>query len=74
MLKYQHHRAQTYSCDLWSTGFEQDPMDPVQGRRFRYTVLQPGGSKAEMDILRDFLGREPDTNAFVKEMMAFTNV
>ena len=48
--------------------FKKDPMDPKQGRRYRYTVLEKGGSQDEMKTLVDFLGREPDTAAFYEEL------
>ena len=49
-------------------------MNPERGRRYRYQVLQPGGSRAEIDILKDFLGRKPDTRAFAEEMMGFSGI
>ena len=42
-------------------------MDQARGRRYRYMVLQPGGSKSEMETMAAFLGRAPDTRAFCKE-------
>lgn len=43
-------------------------MDAEQGRRYRHIVLERGGSHEEMDILKEFLGREPSTAAFYKEL------
>lgn len=43
-------------------------MDGKEGRRYRHTVLEKGGSKEEMSLLEDFLGREPSTEAFYKEL------
>lgn len=43
-------------------------MDPQEGRRYRYTVLEKGGSQDEMQTLIDFLGREPKTDAFYEEL------
>jgi metallopeptidase MepB len=48
--------------------FKKDPMDGVEGRRYRHAVLEKGGSRDEMESLKDFLGREPDTAAFYKEL------
>lgn len=43
-------------------------MNAKEGRRYRHTVLERGGSQEEMDILEEFLGRKPQTEAFYKEL------
>jgi metallopeptidase MepB len=48
--------------------FKADPMNAKEGRRYRHTVLEKGGSQDEMTTLKNFLGREPSTEAFYKEL------
>jgi metallopeptidase MepB len=48
--------------------FKKDPMNGKEGRRYRHTVLERGGSQEEMKTLEDFLGRKPNTEAFYKEL------
>lgn len=43
-------------------------MDGKEGRRYRRTVLERGGSIDEMEFLKEFLGREPSTEAFYEEL------
>jgi len=43
-------------------------MDGKEGRRYRRTVLEKGGSMDEMKFLKEFLGREPSTEAFYREL------
>ena len=43
-------------------------MSQKEGRRYRHTVLEKGGSQDEMQTLIDFLGREPKTDAFYEEL------
>ena len=43
-------------------------MNPKEGRRYRHSVLEKGGSQDEMKTLVDFLGREPKTDAFYEEL------
>lgn len=38
------------------------------GRKYKEKVLQVGGMKDGMDILKDFLGREPNRDAFLKSI------
>jgi metallopeptidase MepB len=43
-------------------------MNPKEGLRYRYAILEKGGSQDEMKTVSDFLGREPKTEAFYKEL------
>ena len=53
---------------MFYAAFKKDPMDPEAGRRYRHQVLEKGGSQDEMETLKDFLGREPTTDAFFEEL------
>ncbi|MCP3138937.1 M3 family metallopeptidase [Pyxidicoccus xibeiensis] len=67
--------SSAYYAYLWSlviardllTPFQQHGlMDPATARRFRDTVLGPGGSKDAADLVRDFLGRDHDFGAYTR--------
>ena len=65
---YGYLSSQVYSTDMFYTVFKDNPMDPAAGRRYRHAVLEKGGSRDEMASLVEFLGREPETSAFYKDM------
>lgn len=65
---YGYLSSQVYSTDMFYTVFRADPMNPAAGRRYRYSVLEKGGSRDEMASLTEFLGREPKTDAFYEDM------
>jgi metallopeptidase MepB len=65
---YGYLSSQVYSADMFYSVFKKDPMNGKEGRRYRYTVLEKGGSRDEMESLKEFLGREPSTEAFYKEL------
>ena len=65
---YGYLSSQVYSTDMFYSIFKCDPMNAKEGRRYRHTVLERGGSKEEMEILEEFLGRKPSTEAFYKEL------
>ncbi|KAE8359758.1 peptidase family M3-domain-containing protein [Aspergillus caelatus] len=65
---YGYLSSQVYSTDMFYTVFKADPMNPTAGRRYRHQVLEKGGSQDEMTSLTEFLGREPKTDAFYKDM------
>jgi metallopeptidase MepB len=60
--------CKVWASDLYETGFKADTLNPENGKRYRELVLKPGGSKKPMEILRDFLGREPNAEAFCKDL------
>ncbi|CAG8075576.1 unnamed protein product [Penicillium olsonii] len=68
---YGYLSSQVYSTDMFYTVFKDDPMNKAAGRRYRYQVLEKGGSQDEMKTLTEFLGREPQTDAFYRDMDAY---
>ncbi len=65
---YGYLFSQVYSTDMFYSVFKANPMDGKEGRRYRHTVLERGGSQDEMLTLEQFLGRKPSTDAFYKEL------
>lgn len=65
---YGYLSSQVYSADMFHSVFKKDPMNGKEGRRYRHTVLERGGSQDEMKTLEDFLGRKPSTEAFYREL------
>lgn len=65
---YGYLWSQVFSTDMFYTAFKKNPMDPKEGRRYRHTVLEKGGSREEMDSLKEFLGREPNSDAFFEDL------
>ncbi|KAK8127777.1 peptidase family M3 [Apiospora sp. TS-2023a] len=65
---YGYLSSEVYSSDMFHTVFKKNPMDGKEGRRYRHTVLEKGGSQDEMTTLEQFLGRKPSTEAFYREL------
>lgn len=65
---YGYMSSLVFACDMWASEFMADPMSGETGRRYRRTVLEKGGSREEMSLLEDFLGRKPNNIAFLKEL------
>ena len=61
---------------LWSlvvaldlrTAFEDDRLDPVVGARYRRTVLAQGRQLPPRELVKEFLGRETNANAFFDDL------
>jgi thimet oligopeptidase len=65
---YTYLWSQTIAEDL-HTAFDGDLMNTEVSRRYRDTILAPGGTKPAAELVRDFLGRPYDLRAF-KEWVA----
>ncbi|SMO69535.1 M3 family metallopeptidase [Solitalea koreensis] len=69
--------AANYYGYLWSKVFAQDMfsvfqkngvMDTKTGVKYRKEILEKASTIEEMDMLRNFLGREPNSEAFLKSL------
>ena len=65
---YGYLSSQVYSADMFHSEFAKDPMNGSVGRRYRKEILEKGGSRDEMESLKAFLGREPSSEPFYKEL------
>eukprot|EP00511_Aplanochytrium_stocchinoi_P013703 CAMPEP_0204890144 /NCGR_PEP_ID=MMETSP1349-20130617/24420_1 /ASSEMBLY_ACC=CAM_ASM_000710 /TAXON_ID=215587 /ORGANISM="Aplanochytrium stocchinoi, Strain GSBS06" /LENGTH=108 /DNA_ID=CAMNT_0052054685 /DNA_START=9 /DNA_END=335 /DNA_ORIENTATION=- len=43
-------------------------INPTLGMKYRKCILEPGASVDGFDMLENFLGRKPDSNAFFKAL------
>jgi thimet oligopeptidase len=68
--------AAGYYSYLWSlvlaedlrTAFAADRLSPEVGRRYRDDILSQGGQVAPAEMMRRFLGRETNSDAFFKAL------
>ena len=60
---YTYLWSQTIAEDL-HTAFDGDLMNTAVSRRYRDTILAPGGTKPAAELVHDFLGRPYDLRAF----------
>ncbi len=64
---YGYLWSEVYAADMFSIFEEDGVLNPVTGYRFRKSIFEKGGGGNPMDLVKDFLGREPNTAAFLKK-------
>jgi Zn-dependent oligopeptidase len=62
---YGYLWSQVFGDDMY-TRFERDPLDAATGAHYRSTVLERGGAVDGGEMVRAFLGREPNNAAFLR--------
>jgi thimet oligopeptidase len=65
---YSYLWSEVYAQDMFSLFPTKDITSPEMGLRYRTNILEPGNMKDASELLRDFLGRQPNTEAFFKKL------
>lgn len=62
---YSHIWSEVFAADIFASKFHDDIFNLQTGLQFRNKVLAPGIGKDPLEMLSDFLGREPSIQAFL---------
>jgi thimet oligopeptidase len=65
---YGYMWSKVYAEDMFSIFEKNGVMDQKTGLRYRDIILAQGGSQEELDLVKSFLGREPNQEAFFKSL------
>ena len=65
---YGYLWAKVYAQDMFSVFEKNGIMNAETGKRYRQDILSKGGSEKEIDMVKEFLGREPNDKAFLKSL------
>jgi thimet oligopeptidase len=65
---YGYQWSLVYACDMFERFKELGMLDPSAGQHYRNTILSRGGTKDGLDLVRDYLGREPDMSAYLEHL------
>jgi len=65
---YGYMWSKVYAQDMFSIFEENGILDKETGIRYRDIILGSGSSKDELELVKHFLGREPNNDAFLREL------
>lgn len=65
---YGYLWAEVFGQDMFSRFAEEGVLSAEVGMDYRRKILEPGGTKDAYELLRDFLGREPRNDAFLRKL------
>jgi len=64
---YGYMWSEVYSCDMFELFKKSDIMSKELGAQYRKIILEKGGTQDAMDLLKEFLGREPEKLPFLEQ-------
>jgi thimet oligopeptidase len=65
---YGYLWSEVYAEDMFTRFAPGKLLDPKIGMQYRVSILEKGNMKEPMEMLREFLGREPNSKAFFKRL------
>ncbi len=63
---YGYLWSHVFGDDMYTRFEATSPLDPATGMHYRKTILERGGTVDGGQLVRDFLGREPNNEAFLR--------
>ena len=65
---YGYKWSQVYAQDMFSVFEKEGILNPDVGMKYRKIILEKGGTVDPLDLVKEFLGREPNSEAFLRSM------
>lgn len=65
---YGYLWSEVYGDDMFSRFENEGVTNPAVGADYRRTILEAGGSRDGMDLLHNFLGRDPNNESFLRKL------
>lgn len=65
---YGYLWSEVYAQDMFTQFPQNNLTSPEVGARYRKNILEPGNMKDASELLHDFLGRDPNSDAFFKKL------
>ncbi len=65
---YGYLWSKVYSADMFSVFDKNGILDKNTGRRYREIILARGATQEPLELVKEFLGREPNEEAFLKAL------
>ncbi|KAK6242221.1 hypothetical protein SCA6_007610 [Theobroma cacao] len=69
---YSRIWSEVFAADIFTSKFRDGLLNQYAGMQFRDKVLAPGGAKDPVEILSDFLGREPSVQTFIDNKIEYS--
>jgi thimet oligopeptidase len=60
--------SKVYAEDMFSVFEKTGILNPATGKRYRDIILAKGGSSDEFELVKQFLNRPPNQEAFLKSL------
>ncbi len=65
---YGYLWSEVYAADMYSRFAKDGLLNAKTGADYRNMILAPGGTRSAFSLITDFLGREPNQDAFLKSL------
>ncbi len=63
---YGYLWSEVFASDMFTRFQKEGVLNPTTGLAYRHDILAPGRSREPMELLKSFLGREPNEEAFLR--------
>jgi len=65
---YGYLWSKVYAMDMFTVFEKNGLLDTATGLKYRDVILQKGNTEKPLDLLKQFLGREPSNEAFLRSI------